>query len=78
MTRAYLDTVNPIVETVSITTNQKNQTQNANEANYLKTGTTVTVSAVLNERIQKISDANRKKIIASLNIKKERRQSGET
>lgn len=70
VTRAYLDTVNPIVETVSITTNQENQTQNANEANYLKAGTTVTVSAVLNERIQKISDANRKKIIASLNIKK--------
>lgn len=46
VTRAYLDTVNPIVETVSITTNQKNQTQNANEANYLKAGTTVTVSAV--------------------------------
>lgn len=48
----------------------ENQTQNANEANYLKAGTTVTVSAVLNERIQKISDANRKKIIASLNIKR--------
>ena len=46
VTRAYLDTVNPIVETVSITTNQKNQTQNANEANSLKVGTTVTVSAV--------------------------------
>lgn len=70
VTRAYLDTVNPIVEKVSITAEQGNQTENENAVNYLKAGTKVTVSAVLNERIKKISDAGRKKIIASLNIKK--------
>lgn len=68
LNRTYLDTANPVISRVALSTDQAVNLQNDNANYYLKVGTKLTTEVVINEKLKQLSKEELKNVSAILNI----------